>query len=366
MSSVYGLCNALAGRAGMHLRVLTTDTAGLKLSESVPVTNFPMIYPPGYEVFFCHRQWAASFSTDLLLRLWPMIRWADVVHLTAVYSPPTIPTLLICRLLNKPVVWSPRGALQRWEKTRKPLVKKVWERICNALICRTRCILHVTSDKETRESFSRISNSEPAVIPNGVDVPELPNREWQPAGTLRLLYLGRLHPIKGIENLLRAVTLLNDRSVSLSVYGSGEDRYVESLKTLAGVLRLKDSVVFQGHVIGAQKLQAFIQADVCVLPSFSENFGMVVAESLAHGVPVIASTKTPWQDLEKNRCGMWVDNSPATLAQSIEGIRNEPLAEMGRRGRAWMGKEFSWESAALSMSSLYQQLIATSEPCENI
>jgi hypothetical protein len=158
MSSVYGLCNALAGRAGMHLRVLTTDTAGLKLSESVPVTNFPMIYPPGYEVFFCHRQWAASFSTDLLLRLWPMIRWADVVHLTAVYSPPTIPTLLICRLLNKPVVWSPRGALQRWEKTRKPLVKKVWERICNALICRTRCILHVTSDKETRESFSRISN----------------------------------------------------------------------------------------------------------------------------------------------------------------------------------------------------------------
>jgi glycosyltransferase involved in cell wall biosynthesis len=183
---------------------------------------------------------------------------------------------------------------------------------------------------------------------------------------LRLLYLGRLHPIKGIENLLRAVTLLNDRSVSLSVYGSGEDRYVESLKTLAGVLRLKDSVVFQGHVIGAQKLQAFIQADVCVLPSFSENFGMVVAESLAHGVPVIASTKTPWQDLEKNRCGMWVDNSPATLAQSIEGIRNEPLAEMGRRGRAWMGKEFSWESAALSMSSLYQQLIATSEPCENI
>src|SRR5215467_15665864 len=93
--SVYGLCNALAKNAEVELRVLTTDTAGPQLSESVDVTGFPMNYPPGYEVFFCHRQWGASYSTEMFRRLWSMIRWADVVHLTGVYSPPTIPTLLL-------------------------------------------------------------------------------------------------------------------------------------------------------------------------------------------------------------------------------------------------------------------------------
>src|SRR5437867_6880662 len=128
--SVYGLCNALAKTPGVSLRVLTTDTAGPSRSDSVEVTGVPMRYPGGYEVFVCRRRWAASVSPGMLLRLWPMIRWADVVHLTAVYSPPTIPTLLISRLLGKPLVWSPRGALQRWEGSTRVMSKALWEWVC--------------------------------------------------------------------------------------------------------------------------------------------------------------------------------------------------------------------------------------------
>jgi glycosyltransferase involved in cell wall biosynthesis len=316
-----------------------------------------MIYPAGYEVFVFHRRWGSSVSPGMFTRLWPLIRWADVVHLTAVYSAPTIPTLLACRLLGKPVVWSPRGALQRWEEATKPLAKKAWERICNALVSRTKCVLHVTSEQEAHESFKRIPKAAVTVIPNGVEIPEtLPERDWMPGGRLRLLYIGRLHRKKGLENLLRALKILGDETVLLTVCGSGDAAYTQSLRELSRELHLEQRVTFYGHVDGGSKRDAFLHADVCVVPSFTENFGMVAAEALAHGVPVIASRGTPWADLEKHGCGLWVDNTPAILARSIMEIRSENLYEMGKRGRVWMQQDLTWGSVAAEMFDLYQDL----------
>lgn len=355
--SVYGLCNALANINAVTLRVVTTDSAGPSRSDAVEVSAFPMRYAGGYDVFFCRRWWAASVSPSMFLRLWPMIRWADVVHLTGVYSPPTIPTLLICRLLGKPVVWSPRGALQRWEGTTKPLFKKAWEWICNALIKPGRCILHVTSKHEAAVSVARISKAVAELVPNGVDIPEaLPDRVWLPDGKLRLLYLGRLHPIKGIENLLRALTTLDDGSVSLAICGSGDEAYSLGLRQMVRELGLERCVSFQGHVNGEEKKNVFMQADVCVVPSFTENFGMVVAEALAHAVPVVASRGTPWAEVEKHGCGLWVENTPESLAVALGEIKSRDLAEMGKRGRAWMARQFSWDSVANRMLNLYERL----------
>jgi len=316
-----------------------------------------MRYPAGYDVFFCRRWWAASISPGMLLRLWPMIRWADVVHLTAVYSPPTIPTLLICRLLRKPVVWSPRGALQRWEGVTKPRLKSYWDGICNSLIGREKCSLHVTSIQEARESSERISCAEAAIVPNGVEIPaNLPARSWLPDGRLRLLYLGRLHPIKGIENLLLALKVLTDETVSLTICGSGDEAYLSRLRQLVHGLGLNQRVSFQGHVDGSEKMKAFMHADVCVVPSFSENFGMVVAEALAHGVAVIVGKGAPWEEVQQIGCGLWVANSPEDLAAAIHYIRKSDLPEMGNRGRAWMVESFSWERIAIRMTGIYRQL----------
>jgi glycosyltransferase involved in cell wall biosynthesis len=356
--SVYGLCNATAKISGVTLRVLTTDAAGPQRSDAVEVTDFPMLYPGGYEVFFCRRWWAHSVSPGMILRLWPMIRWADVVHLTAVYSPPTIPTLLICRLLGKPVAWSPRGALQRWEGSTKPLAKRAWEWICNVLISRKSCVMHVTSEQEAADSEARIPNSASVLIPNGVDIPEvLPARSWRPDGKLRLLFFGRLHPKKGIENLLYALKAMGDETVSLAICGIGDEAYSRSLRELVHQLGLGERrVSFQGHVDGEEKMKAFMQADVCVVPSFTENFGMVVAEALAHGVPVIASKGTPWAQVEARDCGLWVENSPESLAEAICCIRTKALPEMGARGRDWMKEEFGWDAIAARMFSIYKNL----------
>jgi len=357
--SVYGLCNALAGNPDVSLKVLTTDAASHNRNDAVEVMSFPMHYPNGYEVYFCQRLWGASFSPRMLMQLWPMIRYADVVHLTAVYSPPTIPTLLICRLLGKPVVWSPRGALQRWKGSTKPFVKKIWEKICNILIKQGKCVFHVTSESEASISLERMPKVIAKLIPNGVDIPEnLPEKKWLPDEKLRLLFIGRLHPKKGIENLLRAIKILDDVSVNLSIYGSGDDDYTVSLHRLVCELELEDSVKFHGHVIGEEKMNAFMQSDLCVIPSYTENFGMVIAEALVHGIPVIASNGTPWKEIESQGCGLWIKNTPENIAKAINNIDRDLLSVMGSKGRTWIKNKFTWRFVASQIHELYETIIA--------
>ena len=171
-----------------------------------------------------------------------------------------------------------------------------------------------------------------------------------------MLFIGRLHPKKGIENLLQALEILGDESLTLTIYGSGDESYLHSLHQLVHKLGIEKLVSFQGHVSGERKMKAFIKADVCIVPSFTENFGMVVAEALAHGVPVIASKGTPWEELMRRGCGLWVENTPDSLAQAVTRISEGGLEDMGRKGREWMKEVFSWDSIAHRMMTTYFQL----------
>jgi glycosyltransferase involved in cell wall biosynthesis len=171
---------------------------------------------------------------------------------------------------------------------------------------------------------------------------------------LRILYIGRLHQIKGIENLLLAMPKIKTR-YSLTICGSGDESYRRSLQRLVDDMGLDQRVNFQGQVAGDEKEVAFSHADVCVVPSFTENYGMVVAEALAHGVPVIASRGTPWKSLEQRGCGLWVENTPDSLAQAIEKISEQGLEGMGRIGREWVRKDLDWESVSKKMFSLYKE-----------
>jgi len=355
--SLFGLCNALGGKAEIDLRILTTDAAGPRLSEQVKVSSFPMRYAPGYDVYMTRRRWGSEVSPRLLSLLGPMVRWADVVHITGTYSFPVIPALFLCRIWRKPLVWSPRGALQRWAGTSHRAAKWAWERLCNRLLVEGRCVLHVTSEAEGRMSAIRIPRAPIACIPNGIELPQLENgRQWRPGGEFRLLFIGRLDPIKGIENLLRALKTPMAENARLSICGSGAKDYEDKLRQLVATLALGARVRFLGHVDRPEKSRVFFESDACILPSFSENFGMVVLEALAHGIPVIASRGTPWAGLERQGCGLWVDNSPAGLAEAIQQIERADLDIMGTRGRQWMEKDYGWTSIADRMFEVYKEI----------
>jgi glycosyltransferase involved in cell wall biosynthesis len=358
--SVASLCRALASN-GTELRVLTTDSAGPSVSDRIDPAKNRHPLGSGIAIAYCRRVAGVSVSPGLLARLLPLARWADLVHLTGTYSFPTIPTLLACRLLGRPLVWSPRGALQateEWAGARNRRAKRVWEQACSSILRNGRCALHVTSVEEEHASLARIRVRMARVIRNGVEVPDaLAPRPWTPDGRLRLLFLGRLDPKKGIENLLHALALLRDPSISLSICGTGNADYVTHLNRLAASLPNGAQARFRGHVDGQDKTDAFATADLCVAPSHNENFCMVVAESLAHGVPVIASTGTPWARLAERACGRWVDNAPESLARAIAEMRTERLAEMGARGRKWMQEEFGWDAVAKEMRELYRAVL---------
>lgn len=337
--------------------MLTTDSAGPRVEQRVDVNEFPWTSPVGYLVYHCRRVLGVSISPQLLWRLAPMIRKTDVVHLTSVYSFSTLPALFLCRLMRKPLVWSPRGQLQRWEGSTQPVLKRVWEIICSRLLDPRRSVLHVTSRDEAEESRRRIARARVEIVGNGVEIPnEAPDRSWTPDGTLRLLFIGRLDPKKGIESLLKAQKRL-DEKVSLVVCGTGEPGYASSLRMLATELKLSGRVKFAGQVEGEEKSRAFWNADICVVPSYTENFAMVVAEALAHGVPVIASRGTPWKELVRRDCGLWVENDPASLVKAITEIRNRNLCQMGRNGRRWMQESFSWGIVAAHMHVIYRGLV---------
>ncbi len=353
----YGLNNALSRIEGINIKVLTTDVASPKSSERLRADRINYTHYPNQEVIFTSRIAGESISYDLLRKLPSLIRWADVVRLSSTYSFPTIPTIFLCRLYAKPLIWTLHGAVlnaHMWPKAPRRCLKRVWEIISRRLILKDKTVIHALSELERNSAEIRISGVRAVVIPNGLDVRSaISDKEFLPEGKMRLMYLGRLAPVKGIENLLSAMSLLKDSNVSLSIYGGGDQAYIDSLHGLVGNLGLYGNVRFMGEVSGEDKINAFRKADICVVPSHTESFCIVVAEALSHNVPVIASRGTPWSDLETRGCGLWVDNTPHGIASAIKSLQSVSLADMGERGREWMLSEYSWDIVATRMLDLY-------------
>lgn len=349
--SVHGLTLALA-RSGVDVRVLTTNTNGRRENVS-EATNVEHQLEANLRVRYAARVALYSIAPALVAHLPEGVAWADLVHLTGVYSFPIIPTLFAARAGGKPLVWSPRGALQRWTHTRRRAAKAAWELACRSLLP-DRTVLHATSEEEARQATDRMPGVRCVVIPNGVDIPDHPGHE--PSEDYRVLFLGRLDPIKGIENLLEACARC-PRGVQLTLAGAGRPEYEARLRDRASELKLGDRARFVGQVEDELKHDLFAKADVLVLPSFSENFGLVVAEALAHGVPVVASRGTPWRTLEERGFGKWVENTPESLARALNELRSADRTAMGERGRAWVASELGWPAVAARMLAVYGELL---------
>jgi glycosyltransferase involved in cell wall biosynthesis len=355
--SAYELCRNLAKLGGV-VRVLTTDANGL--DEVLDVENDRDVLLEGFQVRYCRRHFRHSVSPSLVRLLRSYAAWADVVHLDYVYSFPTFPTLLQCRLLGKPVVWSPLGAFQRWQGSSRRGLKAVWDWFWYYGSDRSKLTVLLSSEKEQFDTSARFPYLKTRVIPNGVDVPS-DLHPSERAGDLRLLFIGRLDPIKGIECLLQACNKLAanvDLKWRLAIAGWGDPAYVGQLRERIASLGLQDRVCLVGAVLGETKKKLFEGSDVVIIPSHCESFGLVVAEALAHAVPVIASRGTPWSGLEQKQCGLWVENDPELLANAIRTIAAMPLRDMGRRGRDWMQREFSWEMIGKRMLDLYRESVS--------
>lgn len=356
--STMAITDGVACQTNYTLKVLTTDTANPNSKARLNLPENPVLFEKGYEVQYC-RSWAGtSISLSLLWNMFWQIRHADVVHLTGPYNFPVIPTLIICRLFSKPLTWSPRGGFQataQWTEAPKRRLKTFFEKFC-AKISPRNMTFHVTADIEAETCGQSFPGVPCEIIPNAVEMPEsLPSRDWRTGGKLRLAFLSRVHPKKGLDILLPALSRMPPH-VTLDIYGDGDPSYIETLNKEIAALDLTNRVSFKGPVTGEAKMRAFTECDIFVLPTHSENFGIVVAEALAHGTPVITTINAPWERIVTEGCGLWVEAEADALVDAITQLENSDLAELGLRGRAWVERDFSVSSMAAQFADLYQKM----------
>jgi glycosyltransferase involved in cell wall biosynthesis len=225
-------------------------------------------------------------------------------------------------------------------------------------------LIHATAVSEYEEIRAAGLTNPIAVIPNGIDLPELTSRplvaEAGPRMSRSILSLGRIHPKKGLDRLIEAWTRVQDKLTgwSLRIVGPAELGHDDALRRLCTTLGSK-RVEIAGPVYGEAKWRAYRQSDLFVLPTLNENFAVSVAEALACEVPVISTKGAPWAALETERCGWWIEHGVEPLAAALLTACSVPDAErcaMGERGRDWMARDFGWEAIGRDMAGAYRWL----------
>ncbi|MBK8811508.1 MAG: glycosyltransferase [Acidobacteria bacterium] len=282
----------------------------------------------------------------------------DVVHVSSFFYPAAFVTGIAARLMRKKLVWSARGeldtkALKHSRGRKLPVLAAI------RLIVGRYPLFHSTCDEETRYIKLAFGDSARVVqIANYLEIPKPFAREPREY----FLYIGRIHPKKAIDNLIRAVSA-SDRFMAsrfvLKIAGAGKEEFEEPLRKLVSELGLQDKVEFLGQVEGEAKQKLYADAYFTIMPSHTENFGVVVLESLAQGTPVIASKGSPWESLEKERVGYWIENSKEAIAESIDralSIPSKEYLEMRRRSRPYVEREFDIDQNIGQWIDVYNSL----------
>ena len=303
-------------------------------------------------------------------------RTADIIHNNSLWMMPNVyPSWVVRRLRRRNVnsrvklVTAPRGTLAAWSLAKGKWKKRIFGALFQYPALRLTDMFHATSEKEYEEIRALGFRQPVAIVPIGMDIPEVDvfNAEAQrrreaEVRRKRIVFFGRLHKVKGVDRLVRAWERVARDGWELVIAGP-DCGMLEELKGLVAERRLP-RVSFVGEINGQAKYEFLANADIYVLPSDTENFGVTVAEALASGTPVIASQGTPWQGLEREKCGRWVPIGVEPLVATLNelmAMSDEERAVMGARGREWIRRDFSWTGIGAKMKAAYEWLLGKGE-----
>ena len=301
------------------------------------------------------------FSNNFAKSLEKEILQNDIIHINTIWTWPSHNASQIAKKYKKPIVLSPHGMLypqalkvSAWKK--KLIAPFFVNKDLNSASC-----IHATSEEEARHIRDYGVTIPIAIIPNCICMNDFPSQRNVPNKVRKFGFVGRLNPIKNIDLLIEAWIKLDEKTsgAELIIIGDGEPEYVDYLKKIA-VQRKLNNILFHGFLSGVELKSAIANLDFHILPSKSENFGMVVAEALACGVPSITSKGTPWESLVINNAGWWIEADVNTIAYTLSQCLNidESLRlSMGKNGYNFVNREFSSISIGNKMTSLYGWLL---------
>lgn len=259
-----------------------------------------------------------------------------------------------------PLVITTHGMISPWAMKHKSFKKIVAWKLYQERDLLTANLIHATSQQEAENIYNLKLKKPVAIVPNGVDIPLWRERPIISGNKKTILFLSRIYPVKGLLNLVHAWQQIKSPDWKIVVAGPDESGHQKEVMDAIHVARLDDWFEFIGPVGDDDKWDLFFKADLFVLPSFTENFGIVIAEALACGLPVITTTGTPWQDLLTHKCGWWVDIGVEQLAEALSDAISRSDAErtaMGLRGRQFVESSFGWDKIAREMRSVYEWVL---------
>lgn len=303
-----------------------------------------------------------------------MAKQANIIAINGILTYPMTVAGTIAKNLNKPYIVSLRGGLLPEAFRIRKWRKRVFYNLFIKSILNNASLIHVTSNIEHDCLKNNGYHAPIAVIPNGANMPPenidpddaLPGRIRQLSQDTRLvLFIGRLEPIKGLDLLLNAwadnLTQMKNSNATLVIAGPDERHYARKLKAMAHRLNIAEDVIFLGMLNDPAKWSLYNRADLLVLPSYSESFGLVVTEAFACGVPVITTTATPWSQIADANAGKCVPPERTAMGRALCQMLEMPPSQrqlMGRNGRKIILENYTWDIAAKKMFTACQNILA--------
>ena len=288
----------------------------------------------------------------------------DLIHAQGVWVPLYKQAASILRKNGIPYIMTPRGALEPWCLKHKWLKKKLAMMLYQKKDLQKAAAILTTADMEAKHLRDLGLTPPMAVIPNGIDVAEYQCRPKHYLSSVKkqIVFISRINPKKGIEILINVWEKMRadfpDWNVVIA--GNGEEAYIEQLKGVISSKGLSDVVEIIPPIFGEAKHKLYMESSLFVLPTYSENFGMVIAEALACGVPVVTTNGTPWQELNDEKIGWCVDLSEENIENAIRealALPTEELFAMGQKGSKHINNNYLYTSVAKKNLELYKWIL---------
>lgn len=331
---------------GIEVELYTLGNIPENLNFSFPIRSFK-------RDTFPHEKLGAS--KDMMIALDKTVPTFDIVHSHILWMAPCYYTGIVASKYNIPHVCSPHGALTKYS-----LSKSKFKKIFSLIIGQHKSLksvtkFHLTAYSELEDLKKTIWYKPSFITPNGINGPSLLLEKKQ---SKTVLFLSRIHPKKGLDILINDFLTLRDTfpDWKLNIIGPIEDK--QYYKTFSDKINSENGIYYLGEISGPDKYTFMQNADIFVLPTHSENFGLVVGESLLCRTPVICTDGAPWEDLDKNNAGWSTNfiNLQKTLKHAMS-LPHQNLVMMGDNGRRWILNEFGWKNVALQMKFEYEKLV---------